>query len=185
MTYKSEPWYVHLILYALIAVLTFVLIKVAYLDPNEVIEKEKYYKQESRLRMSNLRSAERLWEVKNKQFTDNLDALIEFLKNDPSVVAAINGVDSVTGRSTNPFVKLSDGNLVWDSLFTSPKSGRRYLVQVDSSIVADTVIDRRGRIIKVDTVKTIGQRYYIECPDGYGTIGDLRSDAMKNTASWE
>lgn len=182
---KSEPWYVHFILYAVIAVLAFVLIKVAYLDPNEIIEKEKYFKQESRLRMANLRSAERLWEVKNKAFTDNLDALINFLKNDPSVIKAIEGVDSLSGRPTNPFVKLSTGELIWDSLFASPKSGKRYIVQVDSSIVADTVIDRRGRILKVDSTKTIGLRYYIECPDGYGTIGDVRSDAMKNTASWE
>ncbi len=185
MSYKSEPWYIHAVLYAIIVVLVYVLIKVAYLDPNEVLEKEKYYKQESRLRMSNLRAAEKLWEAKYGKFTDNLNDLINFLKTDPSVKNAIESYDTVTGRSTNPFVKLSDGNLVWDTIAHSPKSGKPYIVQVDTSISADTIIDRRGRIIKIDTIKTIGQRYFIQCPDGYGTIGDLRSDALKNTASWE
>lgn len=185
MSYKSEPWYIHAVLYVIIAILVYVLIKVAYLDPNEILEKEKYYKQESRLRMSNLRAAEKLWEAKYGRFTDNLNDLINFLKTDPSVKKAMEGVDTLTGRSTNPFVKLSDGRLVWDSITHSPKSGRPYILKVDTSVVADTIIDRLGRIIKIDSVKTIGQRYYIECPDGYGTIGDLRSDALKHTASWE
>jgi hypothetical protein len=182
---KGEPWYMHFVLYAIIAVLVFVLIKVAYLDPNEVIEKEKYFKQESRLRMSNLRSAERLWQAKYGKFTDNLDSLITFIKTDKSVKQAMEGIDTVTKKSTNPFINLSSGLFEPDSLFFSPKSRTRFLVQVDTSEVADTVIDRRGRIIKIDKMRTIGQRYFISCPDGYGTIGDLRSDAMKNTASWE
>jgi len=185
MSSKSEPMYIHLILYVVIAVLVFILIKVAYIDPNKVVEKEKYYKQESRLRMSNLREAERLWQLKHKQYTDNLDSLIMFLKNDPSVQKVMTGIDTITGKSTNPFVKLTDGNLVWDSLYRSPKTHTPYIVQVDTSVVADTVIDRRGRIIKIDSVRTIGQRYFIKGPDGYGTIGDLTNDALKNTASWE
>ena len=43
MSSKSEPMYIHLILYVVIAVLVFLLIKVAYIDPNKVVEKEKYY----------------------------------------------------------------------------------------------------------------------------------------------
>jgi hypothetical protein len=182
---KGEPWYVHFIMYVIIAILVFVLIKVAYLDPNEVIEQEKYFKQESRLRMSNLRSAERLWQEKFGKFTDNMDSLITFIKTDARVKKAMEGIDTVTKKSTNPFVNLSSGLFDPDSLYFSPKSRTRFILQVDTSEVADTIIDRRGRILKVDLIKTIGQRYYIECPDGYGTIGDLRSDAMKNTASWE
>jgi hypothetical protein len=182
---KGEPWYVHFIMYVIIAILVFVLIKVAYLDPNEVIEQEKYFKQESRLRMSNLRSAERLWQEKFGKFTDNMDSLITFIKTDARVKKAMEGIDTVTKKSTNPFVNLSSGLFEPDSLYFSPKSRTRFILQVDTSEVADTIIDRRGRILKVDLIKTIGQRYYIECPDGYGTIGDLRSDAMKNTASWE
>lgn len=185
MIAKSEPWYIHLILYVVMAVLVVVLIKVAYIDPNEVIEQEKYYKSESRLRMSNLRSAERLWNTKFGKFTDNIDSLVAFLKTDASIQKAIDGVDSVTGRSTNPFVFLTDGGLAWDSLYRSPKSGVKYLLEVDTASVADTIIDRRGKILKVDTKTTIGQRYYIKCPDGFGSIGDVRNDALKNTASWE
>jgi hypothetical protein len=185
MSHKSEPWYIHAILYAIIAVLVFVLIKVAYLDPKAILEQEQFYKKESRLRMSNLRSAERLWHEKYNRYTDSIDSLMAFLKNDPSVKEAIEGVDSITGRPTNPFLNLSDGNLVWDSITHSPKSGKPYLLQVDTSVSIDTIIDRRGRIINIDTIRIIGQRYYIECPDGYGTIGDLRSDALQNTASWE
>ena len=164
MSSKSEPMYIHLILYVVMAVLVFILIKVAYIDPNKVVEQEKYYKQESRLRMSNLRVAERLWDAKNKQFTDNLDSLIMFLKNDPSVQKAMTGTDTITGKPTNH----------------TP-----YIIQVDTSETADTVIDRRGRIIKIDTIRTIGQRYFIKGPDGYGTIGDVSNEALKNTASWE
>lgn len=185
MSSKGNSWYIHAIMYVVMAILVFILIKVAYLDPSEVIEKEAYYKAESRLRMSNLRSAERLWETKFGKFTDNLDSLIAFIKNDPIVKKAIEGIDTVTGRSTNPFVNLTVGSFVPDSLFHSPKSALRYIVQVDTTEQADTIIDRRGNIIKIDNVKTIGQRYYIGCPDGYGSIGDVRSDAMKNTASWE
>ena len=56
-----------------------------------ILEKEKYYKQESRLRMSNLRAAEKLWEAKYGRFTDNLNDLINFLKTDPSVKKAMEG----------------------------------------------------------------------------------------------
>jgi hypothetical protein len=182
---KGESWYVHLLMYGIIAVLVFILIKVAYIDPNEVLEKEKFYKQESRLRMSNIRAAERLWQEKYGKFTDNVDSLLAFLKNDPRVKKAIAGIDSVTKKSTNPFINLSTGLFEPDSIWKSPKSNLKYLVQVDTSEIADTIIDRRGRILKIDKIRTIGQRYFLSCPDGYGTIGDLRSDAMKNTASWE
>lgn len=185
MIAKSEPWYIHLILYVVMAVLVVVLIKVAYFDPNEVIEQEKYYKKESRLRMENLRSAERLWNSKFGKFTDNVDSLIMFLNSDPSVKKAMEGVDSVTGRSTNPFEFLSNGLLEWDSLSHSPKSGIKYILEVDTASIADTIIDRRGKILKIDTKTTIGQRYYIKCPDGFGSIGDVRNEALKNTASWE
>jgi hypothetical protein len=49
----------------------------------------------------------------------------------------------------------------------------------------DTVVNQRGRILRVDSTVTIGNLYYIEDPDGYGTIGSIDNDALKNTASWE
>ncbi len=185
MSSKTEPWYIHLILYVVIAFLIFILVKVAYIDPSEIMEQEKYFKKESRLRMANLREAERLWQVKYGKFTDNLDSLIIFLKNDQSVKKAMTGIDSITKRPTNPFDNLLDGTFNPDSLVFSPKSRQRYIVQVDTTEDADTVIDRRGKILRVDKVVRIGQRYFIGCPDGYGSIGDVRNDALKNTASWE
>jgi hypothetical protein len=58
-------------------------------------------------------------------------------------------------------------------------------LQIDTSVVVDTVIDRRGKITRIDSSVTFGTRYYLEDPDGYGTIGSLDTDALKNTASWE
>jgi hypothetical protein len=56
---------------------------------------------------------------------------------------------------------------------------------VDTSITMDTVVNRRGNIVRIDTTIAIGSRYYLEDPDGYGTIGSLDNDALRNTSSWE
>ncbi|MFA7288749.1 MAG: hypothetical protein WC055_07690 [Melioribacteraceae bacterium] len=185
MSSKSESWYLHAGLYAVILVLIYVLIRVAIIEPTEVVENEKYFKAESRARMLNLREGEKLWFNKYNRFTDSMDSLVNFLKTDPSVQKAITGTDSITGKSTNTFVSLKNGEQLWDSLFKSPKSGMAYIIKVDTSKSADTIIDRRGKVIKVDSNTVIGKRYVVECPDGYGKVGDLYSDAMKFTASWE
>ena len=185
MSAKSEPWYIHAVLYLIIVGLIYLLIRVAIVEPTSIVEKEKYYKLESRARMLNLREAEILWQQKHGRFTDKLDNLVEFIKFDSVVIEKINSIDTLTGKSSNPFVNLTSGKFIPDSLFKSPKSGNFYAVQVDTSTNVDTIIDRRGRLIKVDTVITIGTRYLVGCPDGYGKIGDLFSDALKNTASWE
>jgi hypothetical protein len=185
MSSRSEPWYVHAVLYVVIIALTYLLIRVAIIEPNEIVEQERYYKSESRLRMMNIREAEILWYEKHGNYTDNLDSLVYFIRNDSLVRAKVAGFDSITQRSTNPFKDLTSGEFSPDSLFITPKSFTSYLLQVDTTVSSDTVIDRRGRIVKVDTTITIGTRYLLECPDGYGTIGDLFSDALRNTASWE
>jgi len=196
MAIKSEPWYIHLILYVVIAVLVFILVQVAIIQPAEIVEKEEFYQKESRLRMKNIKEAEILWNRKYNRFTNDLDSLISFIKNDPSVVKVITGVDSLTNKKTNPFEALISTNPVEDTLryFTqvmpdslkkSPKSFREYILQIDTSVQADTVINQSGKILRVDTTRKIGTRYYLEDPDGYGTIGDLYQDALKNTASWE
>ncbi len=182
---KSEPWYIHTVLYVIIVVLVYLLIRVAIIDPTETLEQEKSYKNESRLRMSNLREAEILWEKKHGNYTDNLDSLIHFIKTDSSVLLAINGIDTVTGKSTNPFIELSNGGFSADSLYKTPKSQKPYILKYDESTEIDTVIDVRGRLVKIDTISIIGTRYLLECPDGYGKIGDEFSDALRNTASWE
>jgi hypothetical protein len=185
MQKKGEPWYIHAILYVIIAVLAYVLIKVAIIDPTDFVEKEKYYKSESHARMDNIRQAEILWEKQHQKFSDNLEELLNFVKTDPKVNALIVGVDSLTNRSTNPFKELTTGQFVPDSILFSPKSHTQYILKIDTTTSIDTVINMRGKIVRVDTNTVIGSLYFIECPDGFGTVGDLKSPTLKNTASWE
>lgn len=185
MSAKSEPWYIHAALYVIIIVLVYILIRVAIIEPSTVLETENYFKEESRLRMTNLREAEILWQKKYGKFTDNLDSLIYFIKNDASVANVISGFDTLTKKPTNPFRNLSSGEFSADSLFYSPKSGQKFIVKIDTTVDVDTVINRRGVIVKIDSTIVMGQRYVIENPDSKDKIGDLYSDALKNTASWE
>jgi len=66
MISKSDPWYIHAGLYLVIAILTVLLIKVAIIDPHEYVKTEKYNKTESRIRMTNLKEAQMLWEKNMK-----------------------------------------------------------------------------------------------------------------------
>ena len=182
---KPEPWYIHAGLYTVIVILIVVLIKVAIIDPKEIVEQEKFNRKESRLRMSNLKEAEILYEKKHGKFTDNLDSLINFIKHDPMVDSLMTAIDSMTMRPANPFDELSHGQFTPDSLYNSPKSHQKYIVQIDTTLDVDTVINQRGKIIRIDSTVAIGKLYYIEDPDGYGTIGNLDNEALKNTSSWE
>lgn len=185
MNQKSEPWYIHAALYVVIAILLLILVKVAIIDPTDYIDQEKYYSTESHLRMSNIRQAQVLWEKKNKNFTDDLSALISFVKNDNEVVNLINGVDSLTNKSTNPFEILTVGSFVPESLMYSPKSHKPFVLKIDTTMTIDTVINVRGQILKVDSTTVIGSNYFLESPDGYGTIGELDNPKKKHSASWE
>ena len=185
MDKKSDAWYVHAALYLVIAILTIILVKVAIVDPRDYVAAEKYYKTESRLRMDNIKEAEILWARKNKNFTDNLDSLIYFVKNDPFVDSVTTTFDSLIMKIPNPFHPLNSGEFTPDSLKLSPKTYSLYILQIDTSLVVDTVVNRRGKITRIDTTITLGSRYFLEDPDGYGTIGNLDNDALKNTASWE
>lgn len=182
---NEDPWYVHVALYTVIAILTVILIKVAIIDPKEIMEREAYYKKEARLRMTNLKQAEILWQKKYSSFTNNLDSLINFIKNDKFVDSIVNSIDPVTNRSSNPFVKLSHGEFTPESLYNTPKSQQRFIVRIDTTESVDSVVTPSGKLLRVEKKKVIGSRYYIEDPDGYGTIGSLDNDALKNTASWE
>jgi len=197
MIRKSDPWYVHAGLYAVMAILVVLLIQVAIVEPTQVTAREKYYKTESRARMNNLRQAQILWEKSHEIYTDNIDSLVHFIINDTSVANTVLGYDSITQRATNPFSNLTEfepflsdsGDTLFkfnpDSLFVTPKSHQRFVVKVDTTLDIDTVINRRGKIVKIDSIITIGQRYVIRNPDSKDKIGDLFSDALKNTASWE
>ncbi len=183
---KQEPWYIHAALWVVIVVLSYILIEVAIIQPREIMRKERYFKKESRIRMDDIRQAEILWQKEKGYYTDNLDSLIEFVKTDSTVMKVMTGIDSITKKPTNPFkALLSVGQFVPESLAHSPKSLRPYLLQVDSSVEYDTTVNRRGKIIKIDTIQTFGHRYYLEDKDGYGSIGDLYNNASLNTASWE
>ena len=186
MNYKSnqDPWYVHAGLYTVVVILVLILIKVAIIDPSDIVEKEKYNRTETRLRMTNLKEAQILWEKKNGRFTDNLDELIKFLDS-PYVDSVRNSFDSLTLRPADSFVKLTHGEFTPESLFVSTKSRQRFIISVDTTMSIDTVITTRGRFLRVDSTMKIGTRYLIEDPDGFGIIGSLESDALKNTASWE
>jgi hypothetical protein len=182
---KTDPWYIHAGLYAVIIVLIYILINVAIIEPREVVEHERYLKNEARLRMKNLKEIQLLYFKKNKQFTDNLDALVEFYKNDPIIDSARTAFDSLTNKPANPFIELTDGKIEAESLYFTPKSRNRFVLMIDSTKSLDTVITTRGRFVRVDTTIRKGTRYKIEDPDGYGYIGDLENEALKNVISWE
>ena len=182
---NEDPWYIHAGLYFIVAILTFLLIRVAVIDPSAEVEAEKYYKVETRLRMANLKEAQILFQKKNGAFTASLDKLIDFIKNDRFVDSVVNAFDSLTMKPANPFKNLSEGTFTPDSLFLSPKTYQRFVMNIDTSIISDTVVNPAGKVLRVDTKTVIGTKYYIEDPNGYGTIGSIDNDALKNTASWE
>jgi len=182
---NEDPWYLHVGLYVVIAILTVLLIKVAVIDPKAEIDTENYYKKETRLRMSNLKEAQILWENKFGSFTGSLDKLINFVKNDKYVDSIVNAFDSVTMKSANPFKNLSDGKFTADSLFLSPKTFQRFILKIDSLEVIDSVVTPAGKLLRTEKKIKKGTKYYIEDPNGYGTIGSIDNDAKKNTASWE
>ncbi|MBZ0201093.1 MAG: hypothetical protein K8H86_14570, partial [Ignavibacteriaceae bacterium] len=172
-------------LYLVIAVLVYLLVRVAIIEPKEIVSLERYAKKESRLRMENIKEAQILFQKKNGHFTASMDSLVSFLKNSPFVDSVRNGFDSLSKRPTDPFHKLEGGAFVPDSLFKTPKSFKPYLVQIDTSVVTDTIYTPQGKVKRVETRTVIGSRYYVEDPDGYGTVGSVESDALKNSLSWE
>lgn len=182
---KKEPAYIHIILYVIIAALTLVLIKVAIIDPKKIVDEQDYARNESRIRMKDLKEGEILWNKKHGRFTGNLDSLVNFIKVDSSVDSAMKSIDTLTNKSANPFVNLSNGVFAPESLYYTPQSHRRYVLDVDTSSSVDTVVNRRGRIVKIDTTVRIGTLYYINDPDGYGSVGSTTDINLKNKASWE
>ena len=182
---KPEPWYIHAGLYLVIIILAIVLIKVAIIDPKAEVELQQYYTSESHLRMDNIKQGEILWNQKFGKFTDNLDSLVNFIQTSPFVDSVVHGFDTLSNRSTNPFKALTSGTFTPESLYFSPRTHQRFLLSVDTTTSADTVINRRGKITRIDTNTTMGNLYLLEDPDGHGTIGSTTDEALKNTASWE
>lgn len=181
----GDPWYIHAILYLVIAILCVLLIKVAIIDPKDAVAKEKYFRTESRLRMNNIKAAQILFQKKFGNYTDNLDKLIKFIEEDKFVDSVMTGFDSLTMKPSNPFKPLTHGEFSPESLKNTPKSFQPYVLQIDTSISVDTTINRRGAVVRIDTTRVLGTKYFLQDPDGYGTVGDLYNDALKNTSSWE
>jgi hypothetical protein len=182
---KSQPWYIQTGLYLAIIILALILVKVAIIDPKNAVETQEYYKNETHLRMKNLKEGEILWQLKHGRFTANLDSLVYFISSDPMVDSIKNAFDTLTQKSANPFMPLSSGQFTPESLFFSPRTHQRFLVTVDTAVSSDTIVNRRGKITRIDTNTTIGNLYMIEDPDGNGSIGSTTDEALKNTASWE
>lgn len=159
------------ILYIVIAILAVILIKVAIIDPKDVVEKEKFFRTESRFRMNNLKEAEILGRKEFGNLTDNLNKLITFIKEHKFVDSLVNAFDALTMKPANPLKPLSDGQFTPESLRLSLKSFQPYILQIDTSVFVDTTINRRGVVVKIDTHRVLGTRYYLEDPDGYGTVG--------------
>ena len=181
----GDPWYVHAALYVVIAILSVLLIKIAIIDPKNAVEQDRFWKTESRLRMNNIKAAEILWQTKHGNYTDDLDELITFIKTDNFVDSVMNAFDSLTMKPANPFKPLSHGEFSPESLLTSSRSFQEFILQIDTSLTVDTTINRRGKVVSIDSTLVLGTRYYLEDPDGYGSVGDINSDALKNTSSWE
>jgi len=181
----GDPWYIHAALYLVIAILTIVLIKVAIIDPNDAVEQDRFWRTESRLRMNNIKAGQILFQKKFGNYTDDLNKLVQFIREDKFVDSVKNAFDSLTMKPSNPFKPLSHGEFTPESLKLSPRTFQPYVLQIDTSISIDTTINRRGAVVKVDTNRVLGTKYFLEDPDGYGTVGDLTNDALKNTSSWE
>lgn len=195
MSKKAEPWYLHAGLWTIIVILVVILIQVSITGPTEVLRIKEYNKTESRLRMINLKHAQILYEQKHDKFSDNLDTLINFIRSDTSVqnlMAAFDTVkiyrmdgDTTILKSKNPFSDLVSGPFHYDSLYISPRSGKMFIVKIDTLLEIDTIINRRGRVVKIDSITTIGKRYLIKSPDSKDLIGDINSNALLNTENWD
>lgn len=143
-----------IVLKSIIVVLVGVLVWVIY-EPYTIMKQEEAFKEESRLRMVNIRQAELLHLDRHGLYSSNLDSLIHFIKTD-SILSA---------KQDSIFEPHSDGTFNIDSLKYTPKSHRVYEIQVDDTSVV--------------------KKYLLKDPDGYGSIGSLDDDAKVNKASWE
>lgn len=142
------------VLRAIIVVLIGVLAYVIY-EPYQRMLAVEALKKESRMRMSNLRSAQLKHIELKGYYATTLDSLMLFINTDSLMVA---------NRDT-VFTKLSDGTFHPDSLYFSPKTHQPYRLTADNTSAI--------------------KKYFLECPDGFGSIGSLEDDARINKGSWE
>ncbi|MFB6247367.1 MAG: hypothetical protein ABEL97_02220 [Salinibacter sp.] len=121
-------------------------------EPYERIERQQRITERTRARMSDIRTALIDYERDSTNFPDSLDVLKTHIRNDSMLS---NAQDSVFGGPIN-----------LDSLFYSPRTGKRF-----QYTVSDT-----GRV----------ETYLLEDPDTDDEIGTLSGDPTQtNAASWE
>jgi hypothetical protein len=121
-------------------------------EPYERIERQQQITEETRARMANIRTALIDYERDSTNFPDSLDLLLRHIREDSMLS---NAQDSVFGGPVN-----------LDSLFYSPRSGKRF-----QYAVSDT-----GQV----------ETYLLEDPDTDDAIGTLSGDPTEtNAATWE
>lgn len=121
-------------------------------EPYDRIERQQELTERTRQRMSHIRTALIDYDRDSASFPDSLALLKQHIQRD-SILSTRQ--DSIFGESIN-----------LDSLFYSPRSGKRFLFTL-----SDT-----GRV----------ETYLLEDPDSDDKIGTLTGDpTMTNAASWE
>jgi hypothetical protein len=143
------------IILKIVIVLLLALLVYTIWEPFDIVREEEINLRESRLRMSNIRSAQMFYFKHHDAYITDLDSLIYWIQTDSLVIA----------KSDSLFVPLAESPFVPESLRYSPKSHRVYRMVVD------------------DTSAT--KRYLIEDPDGYGSIGSLTDVSLLHRATWE
>jgi hypothetical protein len=124
-------------------------------EPYKIREQEEMYKRESRLRMQNIRTAQLKYIEFRGTYARSITDLVEFVK-------AGLASDSL---NVGMFRPLTSGSFVPESLLYSPKTWKLW----ELSVVDTTAI----------------KKWYVEDPNGYGSIGSLTDDSKVNKASWE
>ncbi|KAB2909240.1 MAG: hypothetical protein LC102_00710 [Ignavibacteriales bacterium] len=166
-----------------IVILALLLIKVAYLDPSDYAQKEEFYKTETRMRLHNLRAAERAWFELHGSFCGNIDTLIAFVRSSEAAIV----LDSTKNldKSTFGFQYAGQEDFIADSMKLSPKLFLPFIIQLDTFRVIDSVFSEKGEFTRVDTTAGYGSRFRIIDPAGFGSVGNLHFDALIYSASWE
>ncbi len=124
-------------------------------EPYKIREQEESYKRESRLRMQNIRAAQLKHIEFRGTYARSIVDLVEFVKA------------GIASDSLNPgmFRPLTSGSFIPESLLYSPKTWKLWeLVVVDTTAI---------------------KKWYVEDPNGYGSVGSLTDDSKVNKASWE
>lgn len=125
-------------------------------EPYDRIERQEALQEQTRMRMTHIRTALVDYERDSTTFPDSLAMVLGHVRRDLEEDSLLSsGGDSTFARSVN-----------LDSLLYSPRSGKRF-----QYTVSDT-----GRV----------ETYLLEDPDTDDKIGTLSGDPTKiNTASWE